>query len=207
MIPTIQISEHSSIKLSGSKILYIDPFGIKDELKDADYVFCTHSHYDHFSPDDIKKVSKKNTLLIIPESAREDAETVMEDDKIRLVEPKHYYQLGDIIFETFNAYNIEKAYHKKEKKWVGYLIYMDGVNYYIAGDTDNIEEIQNIKCDIAFIPIGGTYTMDVEEAAKLANTISADTIIPVHYGSIVGKKEDGQRFANLVTNKKVQLMI
>ena len=207
MIPTFEILGHSSIKLIGSKTLYIDPFNIVGGPKDADYVFCTHPHYDHFSPEDIKKVSKERTLLIVPETAIEEAESVVNDDLIRLVEPGHHYQLGEIIVETTYAYNLEKSYHKKEKKWVGYLIYIDGLNCYIAGDTDNIPEIQDIKCDVAFLPIGGTFTMNVEEAAELANKITAETIIPVHYGSIVGKKEYGERFAELVTNKKVKLMI
>lgn len=207
MIPSAQVLYHSSIKLTGSKILYIDPYGIEGNPKDADYIFCTHSHYDHFSPEDIEKVRKENTVLIIVESARDDAAYVMGEEKVRLVEPNHHYQIGEILFETKNAYNIGKSFHKKEMNWVGYLINLDGINFYIAGDTDNIEEIQNVKCDIALLPIGGTYTMNVEEAAKLANTISADKIIPTHYGSIVGKKEDGERFASLVEGKEVILML
>lgn len=207
MIPEAKVLYHSCIKLSGSKIIYIDPYGVEGEPKDADYIFCTHSHYDHFSPDDIKKVSKQGTLLILPESSKDEATNVIEEDNIRLIEPNHYYQIGDILIETKNAYNIDKSYHKKEMNWVGYNINLDGISYYIAGDTDNIEEIRNIKCDVAFIPIGGTYTMNVEEAAELANAIKAKTIIPTHYGSIVGKKEYGEQFANLVKDKKVELML
>lgn len=86
----------------------------------------------------------------------------------------------------------------------GYIITLDNKKYYIAGDTDNIEEIQNIKCDFAFLPVGGTYTMTYEEAAELANVIKAKTVIPTHYGCIVGDKEDGKRFAKLVKEKEVR---
>lgn len=84
---------------------------------------------------------------------------------------------------------------------------MDGESHYIAGDTDNIDEIQNIECDVAFIPVGGTYTMDYEEAANLTNTINAKAVIPTHYGSIVGRKEDGEKFAKLVKGKEVLVFI
>lgn len=207
MIPNAQVLYHSSIKIAGSKTLYIDPYGIEGNPKDADYIFCTHSHYDHFSPEDIQKIRKNETILITVESAKDDAIFVMGEEKVRLVEPNHHYQIGEVLFETKNAYNIGKSYHTKAMNWVGYIINLDGISYYIAGDTDNIEEIQNVKCDVAFLPIGGTYTMDVEEGAKLANTISAETVIPTHYGSIVGRKEDGEKFAKLVTNKKVKLML
>lgn len=207
MNPDAKVLYHSCIKLRGSKILYIDPYGVEGTPQDADYIFCTHSHYDHFSPDDIKKVSNEKTLLIIPESAKDDAINVMGEEKVRLVEPNHYYQVGDILIETKNSYNVGKSYHTKEMNWVGYIINLDGVSYYIAGDTDNIEEIRNIKCDVAFLPIGGTYTMNLEEAAELANTISAKTIIPTHYGSVVGKKEFGEQFARMVKDKKVVIML
>lgn len=79
--------------------------------------------------------------------------------------------------------------------------------YYIAGDTDNIDEIQNIECDVALIPIGGTYTMDYQEAASLANTIKAKLVIPTHYGSIVGEKTDAIKFKKLIKNKEVKILI
>lgn len=84
---------------------------------------------------------------------------------------------------------------------------LDGERIYIAGDTDNIDEIQDISCDVALIPIGGTYTMNYKEAAKLANVIEAKIIIPTHYGSIVGKKSDGEKFAKLIENKEVRVLI
>ena len=109
--------------------------------------------------------------------------------------------------DTTYSYNIDKQFHPKENKWVGYIIEISNKRYYVAGDTDNIKEIQDIECDVALIPIGGTYTMNYKEAAELANDINASTVIPIHYGSIVGDKEDAIRFKELVKNKEVKILI
>ena len=204
----LEVLCHSSIKITGEKIIYFDPFKINKNYQDADYIFCTHSHYDHFSPEDIIKVKNENTIIITVESSRQDALKLFKDEnKVFIVEPGKSYKIDDIEFETTYAYNKNKPFHPKDNKWVGYILTLNNVKYYIAGDTDNIEEIQNISCDFALIPIGGTYTMDYKEAAELANTICATTIIPTHYGSIVGEKEDGVSFQKLVKNKQVKLLI
>ena len=109
--------------------------------------------------------------------------------------------------ETTYSYNIDKQFHPKENKWVGYIIEINNKRYYIAGDTDNIKEIQDIECDVALIPIGGTYTMNYKEAGELANNINASIVIPIHYGTIVGDKEDAIRFKKLVKNKEVKILI
>lgn len=198
---------HSSIKISGNKIIYIDPYNIKEKTNDADYIFCTHSHYDHFSTKDIKKVKKEGTKIVIVKDAKEEALKLVSEDNLLVVEPDNNYKIDEINFKTTYAYNINKNFHPKENKWVGYLINFEGINYYIAGDTDNIPEIQNIKCDIAFIPVGGTYTMDYKEAANLANMIDAKVVIPTHYGLIVGDIKDGERFKGLVEGKEVKVLI
>ena len=96
---------------------------------------------------------------------------------------------------------------REEIDGFGYILNLSGEKYYIAGDTDNIEEIQDVTCDVALIPIGGIYTMNYKEAAKLANTIDAKVVIPTHYGTIVGNLEDGEKFAKIVKNKEVRLLI
>ena len=177
------------------------------DYNDADYVFCTHTHYDHFSPEDIEKVRKEDTKLIITKDIEDKAKEFFEEENVFVVEPENEYQVGNLKFLTTYAYNVNKAFHPKENKWVGYIIEINHKKYYIAGDTDNIKEIQDIKCDIAFIPIGGTYTMDYEEAAQLANQIDAKQIIPTHYGSIVGDKTDAIKFKELVQKKEVKILI
>lgn len=197
MLENIKLFCHSSIKLTGSKIIYIDPYKIEDEAHDADFVLCTHEHFDHYSKEDIEKVSKKETIIIAP----------IDESGIIKVVPNIKYEIEGLKFETTYAYNIDKEFHKKESNWVGYIINLDDKKYYIAGDTDNIPEIQKIECDVAFIPVGGTYTMNKTEAAELANSIKANMIIPTHYGLIVGEKEDGIEFAELLKDKNIKVLI
>lgn len=204
----VEVLYHSSIKITGSKTIYIDPYQVNKEYRDADYIFITHSHYDHFSVEDIEKIRKENTIIIVPETSKIDAIEIMQNpSKVISVKPDITYSVENIEFTTTYSYNKEKQFHPKDNEWVGYIITLDNKKYYVAGDTDNIPEIQNIECNIAFLPVGGTYTMDYEEAAKLANIIQAEIIIPVHYGSIVGTKEDAKRFKELVTNKEVKILL
>ena len=137
----------------------------------------------------------------------EKAEDLYGKKNILVVKPNEDYHVSDFDFKTTYAYNVNKAFHPKENKWVGYLIQINNKTYYIAGDTDNIEEIQDIECDEAFIPIGGTYTMNYKEAAELANVIKAKVVIPTHYGSIVGDKEDAIKFKELVEGKEVKILM
>ncbi len=203
----VEVLCHNSIKITEDVIIYIDPFKINKEYHDADYIFFTHSHYDHFSPEDIEKVRKEHTVYIVTEDIKEKTEKLFGKENVIAVEPNKSYHVQALDFKTTYAYNVHKAFHPKENKWVGYIIEVNHKTYYIAGDTDNIEEIQNIECDEALIPIGGTYTMDYQEAADLANTIKAKVIIPTHYGSIVGDKGDAIKFKELVKNKEVKILI
>ena len=203
----VEVLCHSSIKITEDAIIYIDPFKINKEYHDADYVFVTHSHYDHFSPEDIEKVKKENTIFIVTEDIKEKAEKLFGEENVFAVEPNESYHAYGLDFKTTYAYNVNKAFHPKGNRWVGYIIQTNNKTYYIAGDTDNIKEIQDIECDEALIPIGGTYTMNYKEAAELANTIKAKIVIPTHYGSIVGDKEDAIKFKELVKDKEVKILI
>ena len=207
MLEGVTINCHSSIKIQKDKIIYIDPFRIKETTHDADFIFITHSHYDHFSTQDIIKVAKIDTVFITIQETKSSLELMgIPQNQITIVEPNNEYKIKNIKFETVPAYNENKKFHTKENKWVGYIIELNGIKYYIAGDTDNIEEIQKVKCDVAFIPIGGTFTMDAKEAADLANKIDGKIIVPIHYGEIIGTKEDLERFIKL-TNKQVKVLI
>ena len=203
----VEVLCHSSIKIEDGVVIYIDPFKVNKEYHDADYIFFTHSHYDHFSPEDIEKVRKQTTKLIVTEDIQEKAKELFGNQSVYAVEPNKEYNIGGLSFKTTYAYNVHKAFHPKENRWVGYILKVNHKTYYIAGDTDNIEEIQGLECDEAFIPIGGTYTMDYQEAAKLANTIKAKVVIPTHYGCIVGDKEDAIKFKELVKNKEVKILM
>lgn len=205
----IELLVHSSIRIDKGKIIYIDPFKINKNYNDADLILCTHSHYDHFSPEDIKKVMKENTMILVTEDAFEDAKEIgFIEENIVKVKPYEEYDFFGIDIETIPAYNKHKEFHPKEKNWVGYVLEIDEVRYYIAGDTDCTKEASNVECDVAFLPVGGTYTMDYIEAASLATKINPKYVIPTHYGSIVGNKEDGELFKNSLSKKiKCELLL
>lgn len=208
MLENVEVFCHNSIKITGSKTIYIDPFKLEKDYHDADYIFSTHTHYDHFSEEDIEKLLKEDTVIITPDSSRELACDLTKDrERVKIVEPANEYELPGVKFSTTYAFNKETLYHTKSENWVGYIIELDGVKYYIAGDTDNIKELKDVECDVAFLPIGGKYTMGYAEAAGLANTIKAKIVVPTHYGCIVGTKEDAEKFANLVSEKEVRILI
>lgn len=201
ILKDISINCHSSLKIKKQLVIYVDPFRITDSLKDADIILITHGHYDHFSLEDINKVKNDNTIIWVTEDKYEEIKNLnFKNENIIKVMPNERYEIKDILVETIPAYNISKQFHPKENNWVGYIITIKGLRYYIAGDTDITEENRNVKCDIAFIPIGGTYTMDYIEASKLVNIINPSTVIPFHYGEIVGKKEDANNFKELINS-------
>ena len=200
----IEINCHSSIKIMKGIIIYFDPFRINEEKHDADLILITHDHYDHYSPEDIKKVIKKDTIIVAPKTINE----LNNKEKITFVEPNQTYNINGYKIDTIPAYNISKHFHPKENNWIGYIIEIDGLKYYVAGDTDITPENRQIKCDVALIPIGGTYTMDYKEASELINIIKPKIAIPTHYGSIVGDITDGEKFKKLIDNTiDVQILI
>ena len=208
MLENIKCLGHSTIKmLDKDKVIYIDPYNIKEDKKDADIIFITHAHYDHFSEEDIIKIKNENTIIVITEDIYNKViELGFLEKKIIKVMPKEEYKIGNIRFQTIPAYNIDKKFHPKENMWVGYLININNIRYYIAGDTDITNENKKVKCDVAFLPVGGTYTMDYKEAAELANIIRPKIVVPIHYGIIVGTKEDALNFKNFI-NKDIECEI
>lgn len=204
----IQVLKHSSIRIEAKEgVIYVDPYQIDEELHDAEYIFTTHSHYDHFSKEDIEKILKPGTKMITVESSKQDAIALVGEENVLVVGPNENKSIGQISFETVPAYNMNKAFHPKENNWVGYILNCDNEKIYIAGDTDAIDELTRISCDIALVPIGGTYTMTKEEAASLINQMKPKKVIPTHYGLIVGQKSDGEEFKKLVTDTYVEVQI
>ncbi len=228
MLNNVRLLTHSSIRieLENGKIVYVDPYEIQGEPNDADYILITHSHYDHFSPKDIAKVMKlacpndydeENDSYnqedeyydgtdFDEENANDPTKVFMpydpEQDALGLeiinVEPGEDYSEDDFYVETTYAYNVGKDFHPKDKGWVGYLIDTGSETIYIAGDTDANEDIMDIECDVAMVPIGGTYTMNPSEAAEFVNTIKPILAIPTHYGSVVGEEEYAEAFEDML---------
>jgi len=195
MIHNIHWLGHDTFKVEGEKIIYTDPFKIKKQ-DSADIILITHGHYDHCSPEDIQKVQGPDTLIVAtPDCAGQlsgEVKTVKPGDKI-IVE--------GIEIEAVPSYNTNKQFHTKDRNWVGYIFTVSGQRIYIAGDTDYIPEMKNIKADIALLPVSGTYVMTAEEAVQAAVDIKPKIAIPMHYNSIVGSEKDAQRFAEGLKDK------
>lgn len=209
MLEDIEVLYHSCIRMNKEKMIYIDPYHIEKNYNDADMIFITHDHYDHYSEEDIDKVRKNNTIFIVPENLLNKLiKKGINDENIITLDPGDAENIDGIKVEAIHSYNIDKPFHPKENNWLGYVIEIDGVRYYIAGDTDITEENKKIKCDVAFVPVGGTYTMNFSEAAQLINIIKPKIAVPIHYGSVVGTKQDETDFIKLLypTTKGIILM-
>jgi len=171
-------------------IIYIDPWKIKNPKK-ADFVFVTHDHYDHFSLLDIEKIATEKTIVVIPENIAGE----LSGYNLQKVKQGDVFSSGNVKVEVIPAYNIGKNFHRKTDNKVGYVIDIDGNRIYHAGDTDLIEEMKNLKnINIALLPVGGTYTMNAEEAAKAAEIIKPQIAIPMHYGIVAGSTKDAEEF-------------
>ena len=191
----IFVNTQSSIYIKNKYNIYIDPYLIQNSSKDADFIFITHNHYDHFSKDDISKVINENTKVFVPSIIKEE---FIDDSRFFAIEPNKEYLFKDMKVKTLYSYNINKPYHKKCSDNLGFLITVNNRSYYIVGDSDINPDIINVKADVLFVPIGGTYTMNYKEGAELSNIIKPKLVIPTHYGSIVGNKNDGEKFSKLL---------
>lgn len=197
VIEKISINEHSSIRIAGEIIIHFDPFRIKKETNDADIVFVTHAHYDHFSPEDIEKICHKDTIFVMPKSMEEEVgECGFTEENTVFMEAGDVTSVKGVTIEAVVSYNVGKPMHPKENGWLGYIVTVDDITIYVSGDCDAMPE--EISCDIAMIPIGGTYTMNPVEAAEWINIMNPEIVVPTHYGTLVGSYEDADIFEPLV---------
>ena len=200
----ITVNEQSSIRIGGETVLRFDPFHLKEAAHDADVIFITHAHYDHFSPDDLSKAAKPGTVYVFPASMKEDiAKLGIPDERQISLTPGEETEVRGIGVRAVPAYNRLKPFHPKGKGWLGYLVTVDGTTVYIAGDTDATAEAEAVRCTVCLLPIGGTYTMDAAAAARLADTIRPRFVIPTHYGTVVGGTDAYAHFAEKVRNAEV----
>jgi L-ascorbate metabolism protein UlaG (beta-lactamase superfamily) len=201
---------HDTFRVAGSKVIYTDPFKVSKEDR-ADIVLLSHDHFDHLSLDDLKKVCTPETTIVASPLCKGGLKDVKVKEKY-FIEPGMKQNVGDVAIEAVPAYNINKfrepgkPFHPKEVMGVGFVFEMDGTRVYYAGDTDCIPEMKSVQCDIALLPVSGTYVMTVEEAAKAAQTISPKIAIPMHYAAIVGTDDDAKKFKSIVTNCEVQIV-
>ena len=197
MTEHITVNTQSSIRIEAERIVYADPLKLEGTPGDADIILITHAHFDHFSPEDIKKAAKPGTVVVLPESMRADAAKAGIADTVTLA-PGETREILGVMVEAVPAYNLGKPMHPKKNGWLGYIVTLGGKRIYIAGDTDATPEAGAVVCDIAMVPVGGIYTMNAKEAAALVNRMRPAIAIPTHYGSLVGTKKDGKTFAGLL---------
>jgi L-ascorbate metabolism protein UlaG (beta-lactamase superfamily) len=189
---------------SDGLIVYIDPWGVEDDAPEADLILITHAHQDHYQPELIPALSGSRTSIVAP---RDIAAELSGD--VTAVAPGECHTVAGVNFTTVPAYNTREEaleFHPKANRWVGYIVELGGTSYYHAGDTDHAPELDDVKSDVAFLPVGGYYTMDVPQAANLARTISPRVAVPMHYGYVVGSKDDGERFKQEAAPVAVEVM-
>jgi len=188
----------------GERTIYIDPWGTDASAPSADLILITHAHDDHLRPDEIARLSEAGAKLVAPH----DVAAELSGD-VTPVAPGETHEVAGVRFTTVPAYNTAEErlqMHPKANGWVGYVLELPDGTYYHAGDTDHVSELDQVHADVAFLPIGGTYTMDAEEAAGLARSIAPRVAVPMHYGFVVGSPRDAERFRELAAPVPVQTL-
>lgn len=201
---------HDTFRIEGSKRIYTDPFKVTKRGK-ADIVLISHEHFDHLSREDLDKVCAPGTTIVASSLCREAVADLKVEEK-RFLDAGEKTTIGTVEIEAVPAYNLNKfrapgqVFHPKGEGRVGFVIQMDGTRVYFAADTDFIPEMKSVQCDIALLPVSGTYVMTAEEAAEAAAAINPKIAVPMHYGAIVGSEEDARKFKSLVKNCRVEIV-
>jgi L-ascorbate metabolism protein UlaG (beta-lactamase superfamily) len=180
---------HASFRIEGDKsTVYVDPWKLKGSVP-ADVICITHSHYDHLSQEDVAKIRKDTTVIVGPSDCRTSF-----GDAFKEIAAGGTHTIGDVTVEAVPAYNTDKSFHPKSNNWLGYIITVDGVRIYHTGDTDEIPEMREVVTDVVLVPVGGTYTMTVSQAAEAVGKINHKVAVPMHCGDIVGTLDDREAF-------------
>ncbi len=191
MAVTIQWLGHASFRISGDgAVVYIDPWKLGRSGRDATVVLVSHSHHDHYSAEDIRKVAGADTEIVGP------SDVAAKEKNCRVLKPGETVTAGGVSIMGVASYNPNKQFHPKANQWLGFVVEIGSKRIYYAGDTDEIDEMKALEnIDVALLPVGGTYTMDAKEAATAVETIKPKRAIPYHWGDIVGGRGDAERFA------------
>ena len=197
MVENIHWLGHDSFKVAGRDVtVFTDPFRLKKSDR-ADIILITHDHYDHCSPDDVKRIQKEDTVIVTTPDCADKL-----SGNIKTVKPGDRLEVKGVLIEAVPAYNTNKQFHPRDRNWVGYIFTVDGRRIYLAGDTDYIPEMKTFKdIDVALLPVSGTYVMTADEAVQAALDIHPKVAIPMHYGSIVGTESDAEGFAGALKGK------
>lgn len=185
---------HASFRIEDTLTIYLDPWELRGDQPKADVIMISHAHYDHLSEPDVRKLSGPDTVVVGTADTVEKLRKTMPDLKFETASPGSKLTVKGIPIETPAAYNANKKFHPKSAGWVGYRFETGGRSVYHTGDSDNNPEIRAMKADVLLIPVGGTYTMNAEEAAQAAEAIKPQVAVPMHWGKIVGSIEDAHLF-------------
>ncbi len=185
---------HASFRISGGTILYIDPWQLKKSEPKADIILITHDHFDHLSVPDIGKIRKKDSIIVTTASVKKQL-----DGDVRTVKPGDTLTIGTVSISAVPAYNPSKPFHPKDAGNVGFIITMNGERIYHTGDTEFIEEMKSLSADILLVPVGGNYTADADNAAKIAGAVKPKLAIPMHWGTLqdVAGRDAAERFKKM----------
>lgn len=202
MIENLHWLGHASFRFDGSKIIYFDPWKLSMGAKKADIICVSHDHFDHFSKDDIAIISSKETVIVTTAAvARQLKGAKLSYKEVRAISPGETFDAGDVSIRAVASYNMNKDFHPKRSGNAGFIVTADGVSIYHAGDTDEIPEMEGCKCDIALLPVSGTYVMTADEAAHAALAIKPKVAVPMHYGEVAGTAADAKRFQELLKGR------
>ena len=205
-LENVRVYTQSAIRIEGARgtVAYLDPFSLTDAeaAHDADYVLITHAHYDHLSPEDYARVAGEKTVVVAPASMASEI-AGLGAAATHLMAAGEKIELPGLTVEAVPAYNVQPerlAMHPQANGWLGYVVTLDGesARYYVSGDTDQNADNESVRCDVALVPIGGTYTFDARQAATFVNALRPAAVVPTHYGSIVGTYADFDAFAAAV---------
>lgn len=204
---------HDGFRIVDNKsksVIYIDPYKLTNKHKgrrDADIILVSHNHFDHLSNEDLKEIANNNSEIITANECIENLKG-LPTNKISALKPGEKTLVKGVTFEAIRAYNTNKKFHPKEDNKIGFVVGIANHRIYHAGDTDIIPEMEGLNPDIALLPVSGIYVMTADEAAKATNEIIKPNrvAIPMHYGTIVGSKEDAEKFRALVKVCQVTIL-
>ena len=200
LIDSVEWLGHSGFRVqAGRASVYIDPYRVPAGAPKADLILITHGHYDHFSPQDVERLTQKRTWLVAPAVVAERV-----GGNVISVAPGEALEeelVRGVAVRAVAAYNTSKRdsdgqlFHPRDAGLVGYDLNFRGERLYHSGDTDVIPEMDTVTgVDVALLPVSGVYVMTAEEAAEAARRIQPRVAVPMHWGEHIGSVEDAKAF-------------